>query len=117
MIRLPRPAVTALVWLLGIIFVLVGVSKLVGPSALRWSERFLRWGYPAGAVRIVGIVEILSGLGMLVPKSRRVAAATAAGLMLGAACTHLVSGEVVRVISPLILGGLAFAIYRSRRTP
>ena len=116
MIRLPRPVVSALVIFVAVVIVLVGISKLAGPSAMRWTERFVRWGYPAAAVRAVGVLEILGGLGVLIPKSRRAAAATVVGLMIGALFTHLVNGEFLRLIPPLVLGGLAFLVYTSRRT-
>jgi putative oxidoreductase len=95
-------------------FVLAGASKLSGPSAARWSERFARWGFPARAHYVVGVLEILGGLGLLVPRTRRVAAATLIVIMIGALSTHLVNGEAPRVVPPLVLGGLAIAVYRWR---
>jgi putative oxidoreductase len=117
MIRLPRPAMWALVILLMAVFVRVGTSKLLGPSATGWSERFVRWGYPAAAAGLIGILELASGLALLIPKVRRAAAATIVGLMIGALFTHLVNGEFVRLIPPLVLGALAILVYTSRRTP
>jgi len=114
MSRLPRAAVWALAIVLALVFVLVGGSKLQGPSAVRWSERFANWGYPAGAGAVVGAVEILAGLGLLIPASRRAAAAVLAVLMAGAFLTHLVHGEFLRVVPTLVLGGLAMLIYSSR---
>jgi uncharacterized membrane protein YphA (DoxX/SURF4 family) len=93
-------------------FVLVGTSKLAGPSALRWTERFAHWGYPAGAGYVVGVLEILGGLGVLIPRWRRPAAAVLLVLMAGALCTHAVSAEFPRLIPPLVLGGLAFLLWR-----
>ena len=114
MIRLPRVAMWACAIFLAAVFVLVGISKLEGPSAMRWNERFVHWGYPASVRYVVGIVEILGGLGLLIAKSRRAAAATLIGLMIGALLTHLVSAESLRVIPPLVLGGLAFLVYAWR---
>jgi putative oxidoreductase len=103
-----------LVWtcaiLLAVAFVLVGVSKLQGTSGIRWSERFTGWGYPAGSSAVVGVLEILGGLGVLVPRSRRPAAMLLAALMLGALGTHLLHAEFPRVIPPLVLGGLALLV-------
>ena len=113
--RLPRLVIVALVILLGAIFIAVGMSKLAGPSATRWTEKFVRWGYPAVAARLVGMSEILGGLGLFIPRSRRLAAALIVGLMIGALFTHLVHGEFPRLIPPLVLGGLACVVYTSRR--
>jgi uncharacterized membrane protein YphA (DoxX/SURF4 family) len=95
-------------------FVFVGISKLQGRSAVGWAERFAHWGYPANASYVVGVFEILGGIGLLIPRWRRAAAAILVALMIGALCTHAVQGEFPRLIPPLVLGGLAFLLYASR---
>jgi len=114
MIRIPRAAMWASSGLLAVAFVLVGLSKLAGPSAVRWSERLAHWGYPAGVGYAVGVLEIFGGAGLLIAKVRRAAAATLIALMVGACLTHLVSAEPVRLMPPLILGGLALLVYSWR---
>lgn len=111
MITLPKPAMWALAIFLTVIFVLVGISKLEGPSAMRWTERFAQWGYPANVRYVIGVLEILGGVGVLIPKWRRLAAAILVVLMIGALGTHAVNGEFPRLIPPLVLGGLAFLMY------
>ena len=113
MIRLPRAAVWTCAVFLAIVFVLVGMSKLEGASAMRWTERFAQWGYPANTQYLIGVFEVLGGLGMLIPRWRRAAAAVLVGLMIGALCTHVVHGEFPRLIPPLVLGGLACLLYSS----
>lgn len=113
MIRLPRAAVWASAIFLAMVFVLVGISKVEGSSAMRWTERFAQWGYPANAQYLVGVFEILGGLGVLIPRWRRAAAAILVALMVGALCTHAVHGEFPRLIPPLVLAGLALLLYRS----
>src|SRR5262245_39960316 len=98
MASLRRAALWACVIVLAAAFIAVGASKLTGPSAARWNERFLRWGFPAGAPLVVGVLEVLCGLGLLIARSRRAAAATLAVLMIGALSTHLVHGEPARVV-------------------
>jgi putative oxidoreductase len=117
MIRLPRAAVWAVAIFLAVAFVAVGISKLEGASAMRWTERFRHWGYPSNAQYVVGIFEILGGLGVLIPRWRRAASLTLGALMIGALCTHVVHAEFPRVIPPLILGGLAFLMYLSHGRP
>ena len=113
-IRLPRAAVWACAIVLAMVFVLVGISKLEGASALRWAERFAQWGYPANARHLIGAFEILGGLGVLIPRWRRAAAAILVALMLGALCTHAAHREFPRLIPPFVLGGLACLLYSSR---
>jgi len=116
-IRLPRAVVWTCAIVLAVAFVLVGTSKMAGPSALRWAERLAHWGYPAGAGYVIGGLEILGGLGVLIPRARRVASATLMALMIGALCTHAVQREFPRLIPPLVLGGLAGLLYSSRPRP
>jgi putative oxidoreductase len=108
-----------LVWtcaiVLALAIVFAGVTKLEGASAIRWTERFTRWGYPAGTSAVVGVLEILGGLGVLIPRWRRPAALLLAVLMLGAVCTHALHAEFSRILPPLVLGGLALLVSRASR--
>jgi len=117
MVRLRTAAVWAGAIFLAVAFVAVGISKLEGASAMRWTERFARWGYPANAQYVVGVLEILGGVGVLIPRWRRAASLTLGALMIGALCTHVINAEFPRVIPPLVLGGLAFLMYWSQRPP
>jgi uncharacterized membrane protein YphA (DoxX/SURF4 family) len=108
--RLRTFAMWACVVVLAVVFVLAGSSKLVGPSASRWGDRFGRWGFPAHLHSLVGVLEVLAGVGLLIPRSRRAAAATLLALMVGALVTHLVHGEPARLAAPLILGGMALLV-------
>jgi len=116
-ITLPRAAVWTCAIFLAVAFVFVGILKLGGPSAVRWTERFVQWGYPANAQYVVGVLEILGGVGVLIPKWRRAAAATLAVLMIGALGTHVVHAEFRRLFPPLVLGGLAFLMYSAHPRP
>ena len=95
--------------LLAFVFVAVGTSKLVGPSSVHWAQRLQRWGYPTGSSYVIGILEIVAGIAIVIPRWRRTAAATLMIIMAGALGTHALHREWARVIPPLFLGGLAFA--------
>ena len=111
MIRLPKAVMWLCAIFLAVAFVISGFLKLGGPSAIRWSERFVHWGYPANAHYVVGVLEILGGVAVLIPKWRRAAAGILVAVMIGAVGTHAVNAEFPRLIPPLVLGGLAFLIY------
>ena len=115
MIRLARIATLSANIFLTVVFVAVGVSKLKSPSAVRWSERFEHWGFPAEASYVIGVFEVLSGIGMLIPQWRQAAALSLSVLMAGALITHIINGEFLRVIPPLCFGGLASFMYWSNR--
>src|SRR5689334_14768839 len=109
-----RAAVWTVTILLAMVFVLVGSSKLAGPSALRWGERLAHWGYPAASRYVIGALETLAGVGLLIPKLRRSAAATLVAMMIGAMCTHLVNAEYARLIPPFVLAALALVLMFDR---
>ena len=111
MVTLRKAAVWAGAVLLAVGFVAVGALKLGGVSATRWGERFEQWGYPANAHYAVGVIEIIGGLGVLIPRWRGAASLILAVLMAGALGTHAVHGEFSRVVPPLILGGLACVMF------
>ncbi len=115
MIQLRKTAVWGAAIVLAVAFVAVGISKLAGASAMRWSARFGGWGYPANTSYVVGVFEVIGGLGVLFPRWRRAASLTLGALMVGALCTHLVHSEFPRVIPPLVLGALALLLYWSQR--
>ena len=60
---------------------------------------------------VVGVFEILGGLGVLFARWRRAASLSLGALMMSALCTHVVHAEFPRVIPPLALGGVAFDDY------
>ena len=97
--------------LLGVLFVLVGWSKVAGPSGAGWGVRLSHWGYPAAFRYVIGAVEMLAGLGLLVPPLRRLAAIALMVVMAGALATHLLHAEFVRILPPLLFGGWAFGLY------
>ena len=114
----------AIVWAcaiaLAVVFGLTGISKLTGASSARWAERFALWGYPAGTQYLVGLAEILGAAGVLLGRSRRIAALMLIVIMAGAALTHMIHAELPRVIPPLVLGAVALLMLlacTTRRQP
>jgi len=97
--------------LLGMLFVLVGWSKIARGSGAVWASRLANWGYPPVSRYVIGGVEMLAGLALLLPSLRRTAAITLMVIMAGAAATHLLHSEFLRVLPPLVLGGLAYGLY------
>jgi len=117
LIRLPKAVLWALAILLAVVFVRAGITKLGGPSASGWAGRLAHWGYPPYARYVIGVFEILGGLGVLIPRWRRAAAAILVALMLGALCTHAVYREYPRLLPPVVLGGLALLLYTALLRP
>lgn len=82
---------------LGAMFLLAGAGKLGGGA----TEMFTGWGYPAWFATLIGISEVLGGIGLLIPRTRRLAIMGLTVIMLGAAYTHVANGEAVEVVRPL----------------
>ena len=115
--RLPRAAVWACAMFLAAVFLYVGIKKLEGSSAMRWAEMFAHWGYPSGTHYVIGVLEMLGGIGVLIPRWRRAAAATLVAIMIGAVGTHALHAEFPRLIPPLVLGGLSVLMYSAGPRP
>ena len=103
--------------LLAALFLMAGVSKLLGAEA--HVEHFAHWGYPDWFRIVVGAVETISAVLLIVPKTVVLGAAGIATIMLGATYTHLfrVDDEAPRALftmTLLVLAGAA-AYLRSRR--
>ena len=99
--------------LLAALYVLTSSAKLIGrPQTI---ERFRHWGFPEKFYFVIGVLELLGAIGLLIPRLAGYAAIGLILLMIGAAATHLVNGEGLQVLRPLIfIVFLAFVVYVRR---
>jgi uncharacterized membrane protein YphA (DoxX/SURF4 family) len=105
-------------WLLTILLAVVmigpGSQKFTSPT---WERMFRTWGYPDGFYLVIGAVEVVAGLGLLVPKLASYNAIVLAIVMLGAAATQVLRGGrngVGEIVFALLLGLLAYVRWRDR---
>lgn len=102
--------------LLGAMFVVLGVAKFLAPE---WERNFARWGYPPGFHLVIGALEVLGGLGLLMPYLASYAAGGLMAIMVGAVLTHLLHDEMRRAAGPIphfvLLGILALARWSQAR--
>ena len=103
--------------LLGISFALIGFSKLTGPSSIQWATRLSHWGYPAVSRYAIGGIEMLAGISLFIPPVRRAATIALIVVMAGALLTHLIHGEWIRILPPLIFGAWAYGLYAFQPRP
>jgi uncharacterized membrane protein YphA (DoxX/SURF4 family) len=120
--ELTRPTVawkTAGTWTLTVtlaaFFLLAGGLKLRGAPAQ--IENFAHWGYAEWFLYLIGVIEMVGGIGLLVPRLAVFAVLLLGGTMLGAALTHLVHNEMKAVPVPLIILGLLAVVGYVRRSP
>ena len=112
---------TIAVWvvsaLLAALYVFAGVSKLSGaPEAV---EGFARAGYPGWFRLLIGVIEVIAGVGLLIPRVAFYAAGVLGVVMIGAINTIVWSGDLGPVVMvPIaclaLLGVVAFL--RRRQT-
>ena len=99
--------------LLAVFFLLTASGKLISrPQVI---EMFRNWGFPDKFYLVIGALELLGALGLLIPRLAGYAASGLIVLMIGAALTHLINGEGLQVLRPLIfIVFLALVVYLRR---
>lgn len=94
-------------------YVLAASGKLMSrPQVI---EMFRSWGFPDKFYLVVGALELFGAIGLLIQRIAGYAAAGLILLMIGAALTHLVNGEGLQVLRPLIFMVLLALIVYLRR--
>jgi uncharacterized membrane protein YphA (DoxX/SURF4 family) len=85
-----------------------GLQKFTGPT---WQRMFRVWGYPEHFYLVVGAIEVLGGIGLLVPRLASACAVVLMIVMAAAAATHLLHGQspVGDWVFFAMLGVVAFA--------
>lgn len=104
--------------LLGAMFLMVGIAKATQPRAKLLETERMRWveDISPSNLKVIGVLEILAGIGLIVPPLVGIlpwlAPLAAVGLaltMIGAAILHVRRGETSMVAPNLVL--LAFAAF------
>ncbi len=98
--------------LFGALFVMQGIMKLQPGSP--WPQMFERWGYPAGFHWLVGVLELLGGILLFVPRLAGYAAVMLGTVMLGAFLTHLVHGETIGTVTTFVIASVLVLLVRVR---
>ena len=101
-----------LVAVLAALFIMAALGKLTGKSL----PMFAGWGYPVWFAYTIGVLEILSAIGLLIPRTTTYAIFGLTAIMLGAAYTHLAAGEGLAVLRPIIFLGGLWGIWFLRRS-
>ena len=105
-------------WLLAVLLAVV----MVGPGSQKftspvWERMFRTWGYPDGVYLVIGGIEVVAGIGLLIPKVASVSAVVLAVVMAGAAATQILRGGrngIGEIVFMLLLLGLAALRWRDR---
>jgi uncharacterized membrane protein YphA (DoxX/SURF4 family) len=97
--------------LLGAMFLAAGAGKF-GEDA---GPMFAAWGYAPWFAVFVGACEVLGGIGLLVPRTTRLAVMGLTPIMLGAAYTHVANGEGMDILRPIVFLVLLWVLWWLRR--
>ena len=103
---------TIALWLVQALMALVmvgpGVQKFTGPT---WQRMFRVWGSPEHLYLLIGGIEVMAGLGLLVPKIATPSAVILMIVMIGAAITRMLHGAsgVGELVFCTLLGIIAYA--------
>ena len=103
-------------WLLQIFLAVLmvgpGMQKFTSPV---WQRMFRTWGYPDHFYLVIGAVQVVAGIGLLVPKLASASAITLMVVMAGAAVTQMTRGGrngVVELVLVALLGVIARVRWR-----
>lgn len=105
-------------WLLTILLAVI----MVGPGSQKftsntWERMFRAWGYPDGFYLVIGAIEVVAGIGLLIPKLASPSAIILSVVMFGAAATQILKGGrsgVGELVFGLLLALIAYVRWRDR---
>lgn len=98
--------------LLGLNFVMSGYPKILPNDNM--IRRFENWGYSESFAILIGILEMLGGLLVFIPKTAFYGALLLSVVMVGAIATHLLTGiggpgfAIISLLIAVAVGGLRF---------
>lgn len=96
--------------LLALLFLLNGGMKVAGMMV----DQFAVWGYPAWFQYLIGVAEVLAGVGFLRHSTRFVAAVVVAPIMMGAIYTLVRNGAGAQAAVPAV--ALILALFVAKRS-
>ncbi|MXW68176.1 MAG: DoxX family protein [Gemmatimonadales bacterium] len=104
-------AVSVMSILLALLFLLNGGMKIAGMMV----DQFAVWGYPAWFQYLIGVVEVLAGVGFLRRPTRFLAAVVVVPIMAGAVYTLVTAGTAAQAPIPAVALLLALFVAKKSR--
>lgn len=106
---------TILIWIIGIMFMLTGIAKLVYLDAMS-VEMFERAKYPLLLYYAAAAFELLGGILLLISKTRQVGAILISIVMIGAISTHIyLHDHLAHIIVPALILLFAGSLIKSKK--
>lgn len=96
--------------LVAALFMMMAAPKLMSDPEV--VSNFTRWGLPEKIYLVIGAFELVGAIGLLIPKTAAYAATGLILIMVGALFTHLMHGEVMMALMPImVMLMLGFVVY------
>jgi putative oxidoreductase len=111
MARLKTVGLWILQLLLAILMIGPGAQKFTSPM---WQRMFRAWGYPEDFYLVIGAIEVVAGVGLLIPRAAAPSALLLMLVMIGAAMTQMTRGGR-NGVGELVLAALLALIAYARR--
>jgi putative oxidoreductase len=92
-----KRALKIITWVLFLIFIVEGGSKLLGTSFQ--VNGFTQWGYSLRFMYIIGALETLGAIGIIIRPLSLLANIGLLGIMIGAFYTHISKGDPIVMMS------------------
>ena len=109
------PRIVVLALTMGVVFLLVGVAKLVNLQAV--ADQFAGWGYPTWFMYLIGGLEFGAAFLLFNKYTRRWGAALIALDMAGAMATHVRVGDLAMLVAPGLLFIAAATVFHLAPAP
>ena len=106
-----KRARTVALWIVTILVAMAmigpGVQKFTSPV---WQRMFRVWGYPEHFYLVIGVIEVVAGIGLLVSRIASASAITLMAVMAGAFVTRVTHGSsgVGELVFMTMLGIVAY---------
>ena len=92
-----------------------GIQKLGGMQS--WIDQFRAFGYPIWFMYVIGVLQVLSAVGLWLPTTRKWAVLVILIIMLGAGLSNVRAGQYTFVMTNIVLFALAIAILSQSSRP
>ncbi|HVU89326.1 MAG TPA: DoxX family protein [Pirellulales bacterium] len=89
-----------------LLLVATSISAISGSEGA--AEGFEKYGYPAGSLRLIGVVELVSAVLFLIPPTAYLGAILLTGYLGGAVATHVHASEGLLAIAPIVFGAIVW---------
>lgn len=103
--RLTTIAAWVVAVLLFLGFLGAGFSKLTAQPVM--VKEFTTFGYPSWFMYLTGLIEVVSAILVIVPKTARIGAGLLICVMVGAIFSHVTHGQAAMIVAPVVLLVLA----------